>query len=258
MSQSVQKENRENDARKIYEERLLRLRNAGEGMKNEIISVESCVLNVLRNSLEEGIFFPGEEIKEKDISTTLGVSRMPVRQALLILENEGFLYRIPRRGFFLKRVDNNELEEIYTMRSSLEEIAVRRGIERCTDEDIAAIEEFLDTAPIPFNTAVFLRNNSRFHELLCAPSGWNRVLYQIRTLRRNLATHIAYLGEYSKERIRESHEEHRQIFEAYKRKDSDLAVQLVTKHNIRAYEVLLEMQNAPSANVQSPAGASLA
>jgi DNA-binding GntR family transcriptional regulator len=251
MSQSDRKEYREDDVLKIHEERLLRLRNVGERMKDNLTSVESCVLNVLRNSLEEGIFLPGEEIKEKDISTALGVSRMPIRQALIILENEGFLYRIPRRGFFLKQVDRDELEEIYAMRSALEQIAVRRAIERCTDEDFETIEAFLNTIAMPLNTAVFLGNNRRFHEMLCAPSGWHRLLCQIRTLRRNLATHIAYLGEYPKERIRESHMEHRQIFEAYKRKDIDCTLHLVAEHNIRACEVLLKMQNALPATVSS-------
>jgi DNA-binding GntR family transcriptional regulator len=234
---------RKEEDTKIQEERLRRLISVGEMMKDSLISVEFCVLNVLRNSLEEGIFLPGEEIKEKDISTALNVSRMPVRQALLILENEGFLYRIPRRGFFLKQVNRDELDEIYMMRSSLEQVAIRRAIERYTDEDVKAIEEFLDTVETPLNTAVFLRDNSHFHEMLYAPSGWNRLLHQITTLRRNLATHIVYLGEYSKERIKASHAEHRQIFEAYKRKDVELTMTLVAQHNVRAYEVLLKMQN---------------
>lgn len=96
-------------------------------------SVQDLVYVEIRSQIISGKLKPGEPIRQNEIATTLGVSRMPVREALRNLEAEGLVTFYPRRGVVVTLISIEEFEEIYRIREELEVLAIRWAIE-CFDE----------------------------------------------------------------------------------------------------------------------------
>src|SRR5262249_57419427 len=77
---------------------------------------------------------PGDKIAREEIAAALKISISPVREALAVLEQEGQVTSLPRRGYFVTQLDIDDLREIYELRALLEERAVRRALP-LLDED---------------------------------------------------------------------------------------------------------------------------
>jgi DNA-binding GntR family transcriptional regulator len=103
------------------------------------------------------------------VASQIGVSLIPVREALRVLESEGLVTYVARRGYTVTRLDLSDLEEIYRLRALLEGDAVRRGLPLATAEDLAEIARAADacrTAGAEGDIASELTANRRFHFLL--------------------------------------------------------------------------------------------
>src|SRR5271163_1943947 len=87
-----------------------------------------------------------EEIRldERALSEGLGVSRTPIREAMTLLEQEGFVRTLPRRGIYVVRKTKREIVEIITVMAALESLAARLAAERATDADIADLHRLMD------------------------------------------------------------------------------------------------------------------
>ena len=104
-------------------------------------SVESLVVQTLRAAITNGAFYPGQEIDENGIAKDLKISRMPVRQAIPILEHEGLVTKIPRKGVYVTKLDSLDIEEIYTTRIALEEVVITAAIPKYSQENLTKIED---------------------------------------------------------------------------------------------------------------------
>ena len=144
-------------------------------------SLTDEIADVVRERILKGEYQIGEKIKENQIATELRVSRTPIREAFKLLENEGLIDYIPNRGCFAKGFTQQDVDDIYSVREALEELAVRWAVNRITPEEIVALEEQCDL--MEFYTKkkdskkVFELNNS-FHDVLYA-SARSRFLAQI-------------------------------------------------------------------------------
>ena len=83
-------------------------------------------------------------LDERRLSEGLGVSRTPIREAMTLLEQEGFVRTRPRRGIFVVRKTKREIVEMITVMASLESMAARLAAERATDAEIAQLHELMD------------------------------------------------------------------------------------------------------------------
>ena len=104
-------------------------------------SLTEEIADVVRERILRGEYEIGEKIKENQIATELRVSRTPIREAFKLLENEGLIDYVPNRGCFAKGFTKQDVEDIYAVRESLEELAVVWAVERISPEEIAALEE---------------------------------------------------------------------------------------------------------------------
>ena len=95
---------------------------------------------VLRESILDGRFAPGERLFEAHIATKLGISRGPLREALQLLEQEGIVSNIPRRGKFVQQLDERDVDDLYTLRKVLEVFAVERVVGIGSDEELGRLE----------------------------------------------------------------------------------------------------------------------
>src|SRR6202000_2634772 len=91
----------------------------------------------LRRALTSGELAPGDKVRQEEIADALGVSLSPVREALAVLEQEGQVTYLPRRGYFVTELDVDDLREIYDLRALLEDRAVRRTLPLLDDEALA-------------------------------------------------------------------------------------------------------------------------
>jgi DNA-binding transcriptional regulator YhcF (GntR family) len=111
-----------------------------------IPSRKDAVLHVLRTAIIEGRFGPGERLEPDRIAADLGCSRMPIREALKILENEGFVTCYPFRGTEVSRLRAEEVEELFAMRIALECLALARAVPNLTTDELAQMRGILTTS----------------------------------------------------------------------------------------------------------------
>lgn len=113
---------------------------------DEYLPLREVVFNTLRHAIVKGEFKPGERLMEMTLANKLGVSRTPVREAIRMLELEGLVVMIPRRGAEVAKITISDLKDALDVRMAIEELAVGLACDRITEEGKeelkAACEEF--------------------------------------------------------------------------------------------------------------------
>lgn len=102
------------------------------------------VVEYIKQSLLEGRLSPGDQIKEGDLSQGLGISRAPVREALLTLVREGLIRSEPQKGKYVTALTSKEIKDSYFAGGVLEAAAVSEALPLYTEEDITKMEEILE------------------------------------------------------------------------------------------------------------------
>ena len=93
----------------------------------------------LRAAILDGSLRPGQRVSQEEWAARVGVSQIPVREALRALAGEGLVTYRPRRGYIVTELDLAELEEVYALRRVLETEALQRGVPHATDADLKAL-----------------------------------------------------------------------------------------------------------------------
>uniref|UniRef100_UPI0026F0DE82 GntR family transcriptional regulator n=1 Tax=Acetomicrobium mobile TaxID=97477 RepID=UPI0026F0DE82 len=106
--------------------------------------VRELVLERLREAILNRTLKPGDRIVEAELAQVFNVSRTPVREALRVLEAEGLLRRIPRKGLFVRGITREDVVEIYSIRIALESLAVSIAVERITPVEISRLAKLVD------------------------------------------------------------------------------------------------------------------
>lgn len=108
----------------------------------DILHLKVC--SVLRKAILQGDFKPGQRLKQSELADSLGVSRMPVREALRKLELEGLVILEPHKGAIVKSIQIEDILEIYELRSQLEKMAVELSVEGLVEDDIKQLKKLAD------------------------------------------------------------------------------------------------------------------
>jgi DNA-binding GntR family transcriptional regulator len=144
-------------------------------------SVVDIVTGELRRLVLSGAFRPGERLVEERLTETFGVSRPPVREAMRLLEQQGLIHRVGRRGAYVADLTAGDVREIYVLRGALERLAVELGVPVIDPARLvplrAALDQMRRAASIE-DRELLLETNLEFHQALCALAG-NRRLMQI-------------------------------------------------------------------------------
>jgi DNA-binding GntR family transcriptional regulator len=104
-------------------------------------SLTDCVRDYLKKQLNNGEFKPGDEININALSETLGVSRTPIREALIQLVKDGFVELMSRKKFIIRKLTKKNIQDIYQVIGVLEAEAASFACQRITDEEIGKLEE---------------------------------------------------------------------------------------------------------------------
>jgi DNA-binding GntR family transcriptional regulator len=200
-----------------------------ETNQNTLLTREEYVARVLRESIFKGELKPGDRLDQREIARQLDVSRTPVRNALLILSEEGLVDMTAHRSAVVAELSYEELEELYLIRSVLEGIAARLAATRMTAEQLAKIRtawEAMDQAADPEE---WVELNNRFHYLIYEAAHRPRLLALIENLRDTTRPYSRqFMG--SDEYVRIVRDQHEQIVQALASGDEQQAQQAVEKH----------------------------
>jgi DNA-binding GntR family transcriptional regulator len=132
-------------------------------------SLADAVADRLRQAIHAGEYAPGRRLVERTLSDELGVSHIPVREALTKLEDEGLVVRLPRRGARVAQLSPKSIAEVSSMRVLLEGFVVRRVSERWTpklERDLLRLADRMVAAAEKGDAAAVLDLDHRFHERL--------------------------------------------------------------------------------------------
>lgn len=201
------------------------------------LTAQEAVLAELRRSIRSAQWPPGTAIRQDAVATDLGVSRVPVREALKILEGEGQVSYIPHKGYLVTEFDATELREIYRIRDILEDEAVRVAVPLLSDADLDRMDEAMvamertDVADVNGLT----EHNRQFHLTLFEAAGMPRLLHFIRVLRdwSDAYRAMVYSDAVTLERTLA---EHRVIHEAAARGDAAEVQRLLHHHRARTVD----------------------
>jgi DNA-binding GntR family transcriptional regulator len=117
----------------------------------------------LRTAILEDELTPGTRIRQEEIATQLGVSRIPVREALRMLDAEGLVRIVANSGAWVSRLDQRECSEAYRMRERLEPLLLRASLEHLTDDDIDRLGQIAAAIEQTDSVDEFMRLDRQFH-----------------------------------------------------------------------------------------------
>jgi DNA-binding GntR family transcriptional regulator len=197
----------------------------GELIKQEVLS------SILRGELK-----PGDRINEPDVALRLGVSRVPVREALKALESTGLVVSKKHSGVFVRYIDEREITELYQLRASLDALAGRLLVQRLAQmpkakQGIALLTE-LDKSiqnMEQMHGQPYYHENLKFHWMIVEGSANKSVADIYQQVVQKL--HVARLGNLASEQSRlESIKEHKRILKAIRAGDELQVFQVLQAH----------------------------
>ena len=175
-------------------------------------------------------------LDERQLSQDLGVSRTPIREAMTLLEQEGFVKTLPRRGIFVVRKTKREIIEMIEVWAALESMSARLIAQRAKDEEIAQLRHLFDEFQGEGHTPQghlddYSDANIKFHQLVIQLSG-NAC---IADMTENLFIHVRAIRQMTigqDNRAARSIVDHLRIIEALEKRDIELAEALSRQHTL--------------------------
>jgi GntR family transcriptional regulator, gluconate operon transcriptional repressor len=165
-------------------------------LRGETLAVQAA--DAIRELIAAGHVAGGERLVEARLAEQLGVSRGPVRDALLLLTAEGLVRDEPRRGTFVVRLSEKDVLEIYDLRIAVETAAVRLIVRRGNPESLAILERTIeDMRAASLDAPLTAEADLRFHGAVCELSGNSR----LRDVHRRYATELRILLRLDEEKL---------------------------------------------------------
>ncbi|MBR4514492.1 MAG: GntR family transcriptional regulator [Lachnospiraceae bacterium] len=208
---------------------------------DEYLPLREVVFNTLRKAIIEGELDPGERLMEITLANKLGVSRTPVREAIRMLELEGLVVMLPRKGAQVANITVKDLTDALEVRMAIEELSVKLATKRLDDE---AKREIADTN-LRFKEAI---NSKLVPAIVDCDIAFHNSIYnasknpKLITLAQNLREQVyRYRVEYVKDfsyhdfLVREHDEITRAIFNG----DEETAVRVMNEHIYNQEQIVI-------------------
>ncbi len=196
---------------------------------------------LLRNAILDGRLAPGQRLKEEELARSLGISRTPVREALVMLEAEGLIDAAPNRGAIVRSHSAEELDDLYQLRALLEGHAARRAAGHAKDELVpelwASCKRF-DKLIAKGEVNELVQENLTFHNLILEAAGSHRLESIVRNVTDLPLVYRSYIW-YSPEQRKISLHYHQQITRALEARDGERAELVMKEHVFEARDVLV-------------------
>lgn len=219
------------------------LENIETSYNNEYLPLRDVVFRTLRQAILKGELEPGERLMEIQLAKKLGVSRTPIREAIRMLELEGLVLMIPRKGAEVARISAKNMQDVLEVRTSLEELAIELACRRMSEEDLEKLKE----AEKKFITAIaggdslkIAESDEAFHDVLYNATGNEKLVQILNNLREQMYRYrLEYIRDSgSWERLKN---EHAAIIAAMEKRDIPSARAAVREHIGNQEKAILEI-----------------
>jgi DNA-binding GntR family transcriptional regulator len=203
-------------------------------------TIASMTVEALRERILRGDFPEGEPLRQDALADELGVSRIPVREALRQLEAEGLVTFSPHRGAVVSSLSLDEIDELFELRAEIESDLLRRAIPKMSKDQLERATDIVDEFQSALDAGEATRwgpLNWHFHAALYAPAGRNFTMGVLQKLHQHsdryfrMQVLLAHGGA-------KANAEHREIAGAVGKKDVKSATQLMRAHILGAGEAL--------------------
>jgi DNA-binding GntR family transcriptional regulator len=194
-------------------------------------SAGARIASDLRDAILTGHYMPGARIRQEDLAGRAGASRLPVREALRMLEAEGLVTLVANTGAWVSKLKLEECEEMYQIRERIEPLLLRYSVPSLSDSEIDALELLADAIERAIDVEEFLRLDREFHFSTYAAANttllgdtvlrlWNRTQHYRR----------AFTRVFRLEGDRSPHYEHHLLVSAIRRRDVEEAERVLASH----------------------------
>jgi len=196
------------------------------------------IVGALRNAILQGRYKANQPLRQDQIAEKFGVSKVPLREALVQLKAEGLVTFMPNRGAVVTELSAAEVDEIFTMRMALEATALERAIPNLRSADLIRAKSVLEIIEEEEDRSQWSELNWEFHAILYQAAQLPRLLNTIQMLHNNVARYlIIYLDRLSAQDI--SQKEHRAILSACRKADIETANRQLANHLRQACQRLM-------------------
>ncbi|MEO5760162.1 MAG: GntR family transcriptional regulator [Mesorhizobium sp.] len=196
-------------------------------------TVTAMVAEYIAGLIIAGDYPGGHQIRQEAIAAELGVSRIPVREALLQLEADGLVVIRTHRGAVVAELSSDDAIDLFDARIQLEPFLAEKAIARASEDDIATVETSMRAYEVAISRGESPKELSRlnwaFHTALLEPAMRPRSMAVVRTLYSSADRYLRLQIEPAKAQAK-ALREHRDLFDAYRRKDGAQTAGLLRKH----------------------------
>lgn len=195
----------------------------------------------LREAIVSGQLHVGDKLVEERIARQFGVSRTPVREAIMKLEAEHLVIRIPRRGLVVRSLSEEEVLQVYTVRTALDSLAARLAASEARPAERAELRWLNDSLrEVTRQCDAFkaAELSTRFHEALAQATHNDMLVHFVRQIN----DRVRRLGEVTlgpPERSLASVAEHDRLLDALDARDPEAAEQIARAHSSNAHQALV-------------------
>ena len=199
---------------------------------NEYLPLRDVVFQTLRQAILRGKLQPGERLMEIHLAQQLGVSRTPVREAIRMLEQEGLVIRIPRKGAIVAEITKSDLEDVLEVRAALEELAVKKACRNISQEQLQELKKAAGKFAASLQKEDLMacaQADVAFHEIISAATENRRLIQILNNIREQI---YRYRLENLKDKSSHANlvEEHTAICRALEERSEEKASEAVRVH----------------------------
>ena len=189
------------------------------------------VADYLREAILGGDIGPGQRVRQAMVAERFGASRLPVREALRMLEAEGLIENEANKGARVPLLDSREVDIIYQMRERLEPLALSQSIPHLTAGDMRSLEQIQDNIEINSDVRGFLQLDREFHLLTYSGCHFDQLTSMVTRLW-NSTQHYrrAFVSSSGPGRMWVINSEHRLLLDAIQRHDTTDAERYLSGH----------------------------
>jgi DNA-binding GntR family transcriptional regulator len=195
-------------------------------------SLDKLAYEKIKDAILTFHFLPNQALIEGELAVQLGISKTPVRDALMQLEREGLVSRVPFKGTYVSDLNNQDMADIYEIRIELEGLAIHTAIQNLTDEDFSRLEGLIEEHDLALKRREVARAskiNGEFHNLIISRCPNQRLQKTLLLLDDHLKRY-RLLSIAQGKRMEKSIPEHRAIFDALKKRDAGSAEKAMRSH----------------------------
>jgi DNA-binding GntR family transcriptional regulator len=215
---------------------------------NSISSKKDLVKQALREAILSGELAPGTRLIIDDLASQLGVSPIPVREALQQLQADGYVEIQPFLGTRVTPIEAESVVEVFSLLETIEIVSSRHACLHLTEEEHQSLKQMvanMDELVRTRDAEAWSQENRRFHQVICDHAG-TRLIASVLTkvLDHWDRLHRVFLKEVFADRLPLAQEEHRQILAAIEASDPDGVEAVIRKHNrnaLAAYQKYLQV-----------------